>query len=79
MGSDTSDPAAPFYNRFEHESGRETKMYETIGRIIVAWGAAENALAKLWWHLAFQDGMELDRDNLIPWSQPPIPEQPSQV
>jgi len=64
MSARTSDPAAPFYKQFDGESASDTKMYQTIGRVIVAWGAAENALAKLWWHKSFERGRELSRDKI---------------
>lgn len=64
MSATSSDPHAPFYKQFEHESARDKAMYETIGRIVVAWGATDSALAKLWWHKAFESGVELPRDKV---------------
>jgi len=64
MSSRTSDLSAPFYKQFDGESVRDKAMYETIGRIVVAWGAAESALAKFWWHRSFESGRELSRDKV---------------
>lgn len=51
-----------WYHRPEGESAKEREVIEMIGRIVVAWGAADSVLSKLWWHLAFQAGGEIDRD-----------------
>lgn len=59
-----SDPFARFYHRSDADGPRIQEMYETIGRIVVAWGAAETVLAKLWFHTAFDSGKELRPDKL---------------
>lgn len=64
MNTKTSDPYAPYYKQFEHESAQDKEMYATIGRIVVAWGAAESVLAKLWWHKAFLSGVELSSNKV---------------
>ncbi len=58
------DPFARFYHQNADDPAHWRLMFEQIGRIIVAWGAAENALAKLWWHMAFNAGKELSRNKV---------------
>lgn len=58
------DPFARFYHRSDADGPHTTAMYETIGRIVIAWGAAETVLAKMWWHAAFESGEELQPDKL---------------
>lgn len=61
---DPNDPYARFYHLSAADGPRVAEMYETIGRIVVAWGAAETVLAKLWFHEAFEAGTELRPDKL---------------
>lgn len=58
------DPYARFYHPSKADGQRTLEMYETIGRIVVAWGAAETVLAKLWFHKAFEAGKELRPEKL---------------
>lgn len=58
------DPYARFYHRSAADGSRVSEMYETIGRIVVAWGAAETVLAKLWFYKAFEVGTELRPEKL---------------
>jgi len=59
-----SNPYARFYHRSDSDGSNVARMYETIGRIVVAWGSAETVLAKTWWHRAFEAGAELRRDKV---------------
>ena len=51
-----------WYHRPEGESAAEREIFELVGRIVIAWGAIDTVLSKLWWHLAFEAGGEIDRD-----------------
>lgn len=59
-----TDPFARFYHWSVSEGPHIQEMYAAIGRIVVAWGAAETVLAKMWWHKAFEAGTELDPGKL---------------
>ena len=51
-----------WYHRPDGESAAEREIVELVGRIVIAWGAIDTVMAKLWWHLAFEAGQEIDRD-----------------
>lgn len=51
-----------WYHCPEGESAAERQVVETVGRIVIAWGATDTVLSKLWWHLAFEAGQAIDRD-----------------
>ncbi|GEM71118.1 hypothetical protein SAQ01S_08840 [Sphingomonas aquatilis NBRC 16722] len=58
------DPYARFYHLSLADGPRVAEMYQTIGRIVVAWGAAETVLAKLWFHKALEAGKEMRSDKV---------------
>lgn len=58
------DPFARFYRQYPDDPSHWREMLERVGRIVITWGAMENALAKLWWHLAFEAGRELDPEKV---------------